>query len=62
MTDKEENTVLRSALRDIGDLADETLQRDSAILDRVALRDIVFRCADALAPDAELGPSDDQAA
>ena len=44
---------LRAALLDIGDLADKTL-RGEAILDRVVLRDIVFRCADALAPDAEL--------
>ena len=44
---------LRAALLDIGDLADKTLEGE-AILDRVVLRDIIFRCADALAPDAEL--------
>ena len=40
---------LRAALIDIGDLADTALQGVS-ILHAVTLRDVIFRCAEAIAP------------
>jgi hypothetical protein len=40
--------TMRAALLDIGDLANKTLEGE-AIFDRIALRDIILRCAEALA-------------
>ena len=48
--------TMKAALLDIGDLANKTLGGEG-IFDRVALRDIIFRCAEALAMRG-----DDQAA
>lgn len=43
-----EIAALRSALIDIGDFAQKTISDGEPIFDRIVLRDIIFRCADAI--------------
>jgi hypothetical protein len=50
--------ALREALLDIGNLADKTLQDGENLFDRVVLRDIIFRCAQVIAPDITVPDND----
>jgi len=49
---------LMETIRGIGDIANKALEDETGMLRGVTLRDIVFRCADVLAPGVTVGDDD----